>query len=335
MKERLNHLAEVKSGRQTILDPRLSLHLRKRRRGQTLPTGRMLSNVRGQQRQPVFRTKSLAERARAKATMIAANRSQPPQFTRSASMSVGLIPPKPRPLYKESSLDSVDGQSNISLSKGIYGPRRGKVLSATSAVSRTDLMASNGGTKFVERTVTVPAKSSIDKPYKSTRKVVEASPPGKTRVLALPGRELQHKTTSALSSQQAVSPDTTPPVPIRNIPGITRRKQPVKLGMEKDDTISGTRSQSDSTQDTKVVKSVPLPNVSMARPQISPPSTPASSSAGSPPTYSDTNSGPFSPPISESTSTTASDAVSLPMFSQPRRAVPSLFIPRKKSRTTR
>ncbi|KAK9893361.1 hypothetical protein P389DRAFT_20265 [Cystobasidium minutum MCA 4210] len=112
LKERMSNLAAMKSSRQTILDPRLSLNLRKKRRGQiTLPTGRR--NVAGWENNN-SRPKTLTEKARARASQLAFAYEPPrPRFTRSASMQVGFIPPKPRPVYKEDSLEDVTNPAHL------------------------------------------------------------------------------------------------------------------------------------------------------------------------------------------------------------------------------
>lgn len=299
LKERMNNLAQMKSSRQTILDPRLSLNLRKRRRGQTLPTGRHHWSKES-------RPKTLTEKARARASQLAFAY-DPPRFTRSASMKVGFIPQKPKPVYKESSLEDV--QPSQATTKGIFGPRRGKpsleaCQAANEAFSRKGSNAHAKATSFIERTVTRPIKSSVDRPYKLLELPTHGIPGNSVTKTATPPRSAQNHiqpiTRAPIQAAPASSSEVQIPRPTINIPGITRRPILQKKGSEHGQTLAPT--------DTSV------------------------SPAGSPPLSTAIASSP--PPPASTSSLSSTPVPNLPMMSQPRKVPsgPSLFIPRKRAK---
>lgn len=288
LKERMNSLAQMKSSRQTILDPRLSLNLRKRKRGQTLPTGRTHWSKES-------RPKTLTEKAKARASQLAFAY-DPPRFTRSSSMKVGFIPPKPRPMYKEASLD--DSHTASPRKVGIFGPRRGKhpleaCQGPTEAFVRKTGSSHSKPTSFVERTVARPVKSSPSRPYRAHAFDAEI-----TMAKAAPYSKSPQLTQSASGTPQTNNSfDTKERTrPSLSIPGITRRPLPPKKISEQNQPVTKT---------------------SIA---VSPTATPTTSSAAA------------SAPPSSGSPAPASD---LPMLSQPRKALPSgpsLFIPRKRTK---
>lgn len=294
LKERMSNLAQIKSSRQTILDPRLSLSLRKRRRGQTLPTGRTHWSKES-------RPKTLTEKARARASQLAFAY-DPPRFTRSASMKVGFIPPKPKPLYKEESLGQAVEKPQV---KGIYGPRRGKpsledCQAANEAFSRN---AKPGPTRvkptiFVEKTVSRPVKSSIDKPYKILQLPREGISHTRTRPIAASAASHSPKAITTTTTTPTTATVSKPTSSIKHIPGITRRPIPQKQ-LEEQESQAVKRPETDTT--------------------LTPPAI-TSLLASSPPP-----------------SSSALSAPDLPMLSQRPRKLPpgpSLFIPRKKPKVS-
>lgn len=304
LKERMHNLAQIKSSRQTILDPRLSLNLRKRRRGQTLPTGASRLHWSKKESRP----KTLTEKARARASQLAFAY-DPPRFTRSASMKVGFIPQKPKPVYKESSLE--DMQTSQGTTKGIFGPRRGKpsieaCQAANQAFSRNPIpnTVKPTSTSFVERTVTKPPKSSIDKPYKAlelpTNGIAGKSITKTTPISRSPQKNQAPSQDTLQVSNSRNDNEQQQPRSAINIPGITRRPILHKKPASEED-------------------------------QFIPQNSGSISPAASPPLASATAS---SPPSSSLASVRSVPVPNLPMMSQPRKVPsgPSLFIPRKKAR---
>lgn len=293
LKERMNNLAQMKSSRQTILDPRLSLNLRKRRRGQTLPTGR------GHWSKET-RPRTITEKARARASQLAFAY-DPPRFTRSASMKVGFIPSKPTPLYMENPLEDATAQQ---MTRGIFGPRRGKPsLEACQAANGSFSATTNGNTSsrpttFVERTVSRPAKSSIDRPYKVLQLPEKGVSGQMSKTSVTQPKSIVSRPTSSIPIPSSPSsPADKPVISLKNIPGITRR--PIS------------QKQFDERQ---MVQGIWRTN-GASPPAMSPPTQPEVASS-TPPAVS------------------AIAIPDLPMLSQPRKKVsgPSLFIPRKKTK---
>lgn len=337
LKERLASLAQRKEQRRTILDPKLGLAKRKGGSRRVGPVGR------AQWSQREYRPKSLAEKARIKAGSIAFAY-DPPRATRlgtsttkyamETSPGKPVVPPT-RPSFKEegyvesrrpssASRPSQDSSSSLKRKSPYSDP---VFRSRIPDLPEIGSSSSSSQMRFVDRTITVPVKSSMDRPYRMQNGKLSLAPhpPAGQQRSMLP----QTSPPSSDTDSGALSPPAdAPPAPRREIPGIRRKPMPVKP----------------KPPEETVVLSEPLVSAaSGSRPGILPPSSvlgagnatvQSPQSALSPGLAGPTAShSAFSASKPTRLTTHPASGTALPMMAPPRRpTMPSLFIPRKRNK---
>lgn len=349
LKEKIASLKQQKEQRAVVLDPKLGLNPRISRGGRGRRTNRIspiktrVGHSNAAQQHGHSRPKTLMEKARLKAGVVA-YAYHPPKFTRS-SMRIACMasnPSRAKPKYAEVGEDEEGKDEALARSEA---PRDKSAPSSNSTPSATQ----GQGTRFVERSVTVKAKSSIDRPHKEADGLGIPKP---VHVKMLPQGQNVHRgprsrpspTTSPHAMKLTSKPtDPTPPAPgrdreilprpspIKNIPGVTRKPKrattshtaPLHMHVGPPPFTSDGPSPSPSSSAASTVSSSPpnWSNVAVAQqyPALSPPTATAASSSSS-----------------SSSSWSSSLQRESQFHAQPtkvvRRATPSLFIPRKRAK---
>lgn len=311
LKERLATLAQRKEQRRTILDPRLGLDRRKKRRVGPV------QNVHWSQRE--YRPKTLAEKARIKAGTIAFAY-DPPRATRlgisttryaiDSSAGQQTIAPN-RPSYIEEELEP--GRRPSSAVKQSFAPASNSNFRATCAAT------SSGGTRFTQRTVTVPVKSSIDRPYRMLG--------GKLALASSKPTLPQTSPPSSDTDSGALSPPAQ--LPRRDIPGIRRKPMPIKPS---ESMMSPPLSDySANSPPPPTFETSGADGHSAAIQSCVEPVTSYRAAAQLPRAYSPQQIARVS--VHHESAASPPPSTSLPMLAPPKRpSMPSLFIPRKRNK---
>lgn len=293
LKERIASLNQQKQERRVVLDPRIGLIKNRNTRRPARP--KLAANNRALRwTAKDYKPRSLAEKARIAASNIA-HASKPIKVPSKSSLRLAVqrsLGTKPDPIYVDDALPE-DCDSGKTIPKDNLN-----------------------GTRFVERVVKVPAKSSIDRPFRLGRVLsstvldsLSLSPDDQAQI---PSRKqpaiakIEHSqsqitTTAFKRACNDASPEAPLPAVRKSVPGITRKPKPSKPRSASEEAL---QQQTMTTSPQKV--SLPLHDHQTQTQDLQ--------QAHSPPN------GPASPPSAPSTL--------IPPVKRP--SAPSIFIPRKR-----